>query len=267
MGMDSVFFQLYTNIKFSPAKAEKKNFTIGLSADTPPGHARDPSSKKRSDYWEHAKRLQHGSLVALVIVSPNNCQIFLGTIASSGTDIAESAKGNAKTIQFRASFFDAEVELYAIRREVISVDHSKFAILVDNSVMFESIRPFLETLQAVEPTSIPFSRYIAPESRLDGVPVLVPRYARVPGFTFKLNCLAKPGFEIRSLDVQSEQSIVRARHELNRASELDPSQVDSVLDALTREFALIQGCVVDSHRMCRFSLTCSLSTDLLGLAR
>jgi hypothetical protein len=240
-GNNSVFFHMYTNIQFSPAKAERKNFTIGLIADTPPGIARDPSSGKRSEYWQHSKKLQNSSLVALMIVSPNRSKIFLGTISSMDGDIANSAKNNAKKIQFRVSFFDAEVELYAIRRENISVNRSKFAILIDSNVMFESIRPFLETLQKAEPTTIPFSRYITPENTLEGLPILIPRYATVPGFRFNLNCMARRDFQIQSLQAENEESVTRARLELNRASELDPSQVDSVIDALTREISLIQG--------------------------
>ncbi|KAI0056438.1 hypothetical protein BV25DRAFT_1872764 [Artomyces pyxidatus] len=241
-GLNSVFFHLYTNARFAPVRAERRNFTIGLLVDSPPtGAARDPSAKKRGEYWEHSKRLQHGSLVALVLVSPGRSHIYLGTIVSSGGDIAESAKANQDEIQLRISFFDAELELMALRREPISLNNTKFAILVDNNVMFEAVRPFLETLQTVEPTSIPFSRYIAHGDQWQDMAILPPRYTRAPGFKFKLQCLASPGHTIRSLDVQDIRSVDTARRELLRSSQLDPSQVDAVIDALCRELVLIQG--------------------------
>jgi hypothetical protein len=152
-GIDSVFFQLYTGARFAPVKAERRSFTTGLLLDPPRG-ARDESGKKRAEFWEHSKRLQHGSLVALILISPGRSQVFLGTIASTGADIAESAKANTETIQLRISFFDAEIELVALRCQPISVDTSTYAVLLDNGIMFESVHPFLRTLQNGEPTSL-----------------------------------------------------------------------------------------------------------------
>ncbi|TFY69868.1 hypothetical protein EVG20_g2978 [Dentipellis fragilis] len=241
-GINSVFFQVYNNVHFAPVEAARRSFTIGLRVGTPPGPAKEPNVKKRSEYWEHGKRLQSGSLIALVLVSPNKSQIFLGTITSMASDIAQSAKANADEIQLRVSFFDAEVELLALRREKISVENTgTFALLVDNGVMYESVKPFLETLQTVEPTSIPFSRYISAGESLKSVSILPPRYATAPRFTFKLQCLARKGERIPNLDVRSPDSVLIARRELQRASDLDTSQVEAVVDTLTREVSLIQG--------------------------
>jgi hypothetical protein len=90
-GINSVFFYLYTGARFTSVKAERRNFTVGLLLDAPPGAARDQSGKKRAEYWDNSKRLQRGSLVALVLISPGRLQLFLGTIISTGADIGESA--------------------------------------------------------------------------------------------------------------------------------------------------------------------------------
>ncbi|KAI0313808.1 hypothetical protein OF83DRAFT_1248643 [Amylostereum chailletii] len=238
---NSVFFQLYVNARFAPVLAERRTFTVGLTVNSPNGPARDPSAKKRKEYWEHGKRLQHGSLVALVIVSRGSTRIHLGTIMSMGEDIGESARPSPEEIQFRVSFFDAEVALRALRRENISRDASNFALLVDNNIMFDSIRPFLETLQSIEPTSIPFGSTISSGENLQGSVIVPPRYARVPGFKFELGCLAKPGEHIRALNVQSPTDVALARQELRRSSQLDPSQVEAMVATLTRELSLIQG--------------------------
>ncbi|KAI9453340.1 hypothetical protein F5148DRAFT_1289158 [Russula earlei] len=71
--------------------------------------------------------------------------------------------------------------------------------------------------------------------------VEIPRYARVPGFRYDLQCLARSGLHIPGLDVKSETSVALARQHLLRSSNLDPSQVDALIDALTREVSLIQG--------------------------
>lgn len=245
-GANSVFFYLYTGVRFAPVKAERRNFTVGLILDTPPGAARDKIGKKRAEYWDHSKRLQRGSLVALVLISPGRFQVFLGAIVSTGADIGESAKADVKTIQLRISFFDGEIELMALRRQPISINTSTYAVLVDNSIMFEAIQPFLRTLQEAEPTSIPFGNIISQSESLDSLQVQPPRYARVPWFRYNLQCLARSGMNIPSLDVKDETAVALARQHLVRSSDLDPSQADALIGTLTREVSLIQGYVVYS---------------------
>ena len=245
-GIDSLFFQVYTGVRFSPVKAERRDLTVGLEIDAPAaGGARDATSNKRSEYWEHSKRLLSDNLVALVLVDTRReLRIFLGVITSSSKDIAESAKASEDRVQVRLSFFDPEVELMALRRERMTVEKGSFAILVDNSVMFESARPFLERLQTLEPTSVPFAQYITHLDSLAEVPVEPPRYTLAPRFKFDLQCLAKKGKQIHSLNVHHPNSVALARVELRRYSELDPSQVDALLNTLTREVALNQGYVI-----------------------
>ncbi|KAI0294246.1 hypothetical protein B0F90DRAFT_1758208 [Multifurca ochricompacta] len=240
-GMNSVFFHLYTGARFAPVKAERRSFTIGLMLDAPPGSARDKSGKNRAEYWERAKRLQNGNLVALILISPGRSQVFLGTVASTGGDIGESSKADGNTIQLRVSFFDPEIELMALHQQPITVSQTTYALLMDNSTLFESMNPFLRTLQNVEPTLIPFSHIITHSQSLGPLPIEPPRYARVPQFKYNLQCLARVGQNIASLDANSVTSKELARQELRRASNLDPSQIDAVLDTLTREVSLIQG--------------------------
>jgi hypothetical protein len=264
-GVDSVFFYLYTGARFVSVKAERRNFTVGLLLDAPPGGARDQSWKKRAEHWDHSKRLQRGSLVALVIISPGRSQVFLGTIISMGEDIRESAKADAETIQIRISFFDAEIELMALGRRPISVNSSTYAVLLDNSIMFESMNPFLQTLQEVEPTLIPFSNLISRSGSLDSLPVQPPRYARVPWFKYNLQCLARSDHNIPSLDVNDETAVALARQHLMRSSDLDPSQADALINTLTREVSLIQGCVKCSpFEICFLSPSCQPSWNGKG---
>ncbi|KAI0028475.1 hypothetical protein K488DRAFT_58479 [Vararia minispora EC-137] len=237
---DSIFFHLYSNIRFAPINTERR-FAIGLVAAAPDGPARDKAAKKRMEYWEHGKRLQHGSLIALVIVSPGNMRVHLGTIASVSNDIAESARPNAEDISFRAEFFDAEVALMALRRENISRGDHNFSVVIDCGIMYPAIAPFLRQLQSAEPREIPFASIIASADNLQGMEVQPPRYARAPRFRFKLQCLAKEGARIEELNASDAQSIIRARVQLRENSSLDPSQVEAVVDTFVREVSLIQG--------------------------
>lgn len=77
-----------------------------------------------------------------------------------------------------------------------------------------------------------------------------PAYSTRPGFRFKLDCLLEPSAseEDRRLHIDTSDalSIAAARTQLAANSRLDPSQVNSVVDALSREVSLIQGYVLSS---------------------
>lgn len=245
-GKNSVIFTIYTDVQYAQLSTRSQGFSIGLTIRSPPGPGRDTDSKKRVDYWKYAgsKKLTSGSLVALVLVSRGSFVVYLANLVSSAEDISESAKHSEDYIQVKATFFDPEVEIEALRKEKITIDMNTFALLIDNGVMFESVRPFLKTLSTIDSTSIPFSRYICAQDSLSDIHVRPPRYATVPGFRFRLQSVAKPGQHIDSLDVNNPASIARAQAQLRQSSVLDPSQADSVVDSLTREVSLIQGWVL-----------------------
>ena len=244
-GRDSLFFQVYTDVEFiaGPPEANRNEVVVTLVIDAPPiGAARDKDAKKRFTYWEHSRRLQGSSLVVLIVVSDRTVRTYLVVIASFGKSIAESSKYDEGRIQLRVSFFEPEVELMALRGERLKFNKDRFAVLVDNSVMFEAVRPFLQKIQTTEPTEIPFLRYIAARGSLEAVDILPPKYTRAPNFRFNLQCLAKPGAALTTkLDVLNTLAVARARDQLKKFSVLDSSQVDAVMDTLTREVSLIQG--------------------------
>ncbi|PPQ89247.1 hypothetical protein CVT25_001326 [Psilocybe cyanescens] len=233
-GYDSVFFMIYANVAFAPVRAERRNLTVGLLIDAPAGAARDPQASKRVAYWKGSKRLQGDGLFALVVISRNTLKIFLGVLASSGDDIAESSKVSEDKVQVRITFFDPEVEFRALRREKLSQGSSSYAFLIDGSVMFEASRPFLERLQNIEPTEIPFGRYISYGGSLSDIQVTPPRYSTDPRFKYNLQCLARHG-QISNLDISQPNAVNLARQQLLQSSTLDPSQVEAVINTLTRE--------------------------------
>lgn len=246
-GYDSAFFRVYSNATFSPVKAERRDLTVGLELDAPSnGDARNKDAKKRQAYWEHSRLLQSGSLVVLVIILNGNLRVHLGTISSYGKDIAESSKASKERIQVRISFFDPEVELMALQMQRKKATGSTM-FLLDNDVMYEASRPFLEQLQTVEPTEIPFARYIAHSGPLENILILPPKYTTAPRFSFKLSSLAKKGVnaqQVRDLNMRQPGAVELARKQLLEYSELDPSQVEAVINTITRELSLIQGYVL-----------------------
>jgi len=242
-GKNSVIFNVYTHVHYAQLSTRSQGFAIGLLIQCPPGPGRDSDSKKWVDYWKHAggKKLSSGSLVALVLVSRGSSRVYLANLVSSADDVAESSKHSEENIQIKATFFDPEVEIEALRKEKITIDMNTFAILVDCGVMFESVRPFLKTLSMIDSTSIPFSKYICAQVPLNNIEVRPPKYSTAPGFRFKLQSVAQPGQRIDPLDVNNPVSIAQARAQLRRFSVLDSSQADGVVDSLIKEISLIQG--------------------------
>jgi len=111
--------------------------------------------------------------------------------------------------------------------------------------MYDAIRPFLQSLKVV-PEDVPFRQHLVlqPEARLKSQIVAPPMYARRPMFRFNLSSLFPDDVAAGELWLKADDptSIAGARKALSN-SRLDPSQADAVVDTLTREIALIQGCV------------------------
>ncbi|KAJ3544380.1 hypothetical protein NM688_g5751 [Phlebia brevispora] len=244
---DSVLFNVYTNVEFANISPERRGISITLSLDTPPGRARATESGRRASFWEgmSGKRLMSGGLVALIWKTGANIDVHLGLISSTLRDHVASARQSATKITIKVAFFDPEVELrilHELRRPVHEREGVK--LLIEATVMFASIRPFLEALR-VEPTSVPFTKYLVhrPKDFLRTMAVDPPRYARLPEFTFQLSSLfdASAGVEDLKLKATDADSVLAVRQLLREQSRLDPSQADAVVDALIREVALIQG--------------------------
>lgn len=205
-------------------QAERRDLTVGLSLDAPPGSACNKDAGKRTAFWKGSKRLQGDSLVALVTVASGAVKVFLGVVASFGADIAESSKVSANRIQVRIRFFDPEVEFRALRREKLCKGDATYALLVDSSVMFEASRPFLERFQSIEPQEVPFGQYIAPSGSLINIEVKPPRYTTDPRFVYNLKCLAKDVASrnnIHNLDLSRPNALGLARRQLAESSTLD----------------------------------------------
>jgi hypothetical protein len=242
---DSLMFNVYTGVDFESLVPDWKGISASIIIDTPPGCARSNNSRMRTSFWEGGKRLSQGGLIALVWQSGNDISVHLGVIANSLRDLTEHAKRDPDRVKLRIVFFDTNLELrilQELRNPLMSGQNTK--LLVESSVMFEAIRPFLEALKG-EPELVPFSRYLVhrPPGFLNTCKVDPPRYSTMPDFAFNLSCLFpdKTDVEDLTLSVTDPQSIENARAELRRGSRLDPSQADAVVDALTREVSLIQG--------------------------
>ncbi|KAF9227364.1 hypothetical protein BS17DRAFT_747823 [Gyrodon lividus] len=242
---ESIMFNVYPDVAFSSLIPDGRGLSTSLTVRTPPGRASSQQAGARVAFWEgmSSKRLAQGGLVALVWDTGSDVSVHLGVVASSLKDLTNYVRVDRNRVKIRVVFFDSKVELRIVaelRNRRSSFGGAK--VLVESPVMLEAIRPFLEALKR-EPEIVPFSRYLVfrPPGYLNTCTVDPPKYARLPRFTFQLSSLFPKEAEVDlRLNVSDEVSIQRARTEL-RASRLDPSQADAVVDALTREVALIQG--------------------------
>ncbi|TFY62891.1 hypothetical protein EVJ58_g3578 [Rhodofomes roseus] len=245
-GQEAVLFNIYTNVSFASITPDHRGLSIGLGLDSPPGRARNAQTSARVAFWENmaSKRLLQGGLVALIWKHRNGeIAVHLGTISSPTRELIQSASQDRVSI--RVAFFDAELELRAIEDLKHSdQDEGSVKLLVEATVLYESVRPFLEALR-VEPELVPFSNYIVhrPPGFLNRTVIAPPAYARLPGFSFQLSSLFLPdaGVDDLKLTVTDQDSIVAARQLMRERSILDPSQADAVVMALTTELAMIQG--------------------------
>jgi hypothetical protein len=239
-------FNVYTNLTFTPFVPDWRGISVGITFDAPPGRARSPQSKVRAAFWEgmSGKRLMQGGLVALVWRSGPNVAVHLGILASSLREVSESSKRSVERVAVRVTFFDPQVELRILQSFKNVQRETDAKVLVEAPVMFEAIRPFLEALR-VEPETIPFGQCLVhrPPGFFESFKIESPAYASVPGFSYQLCSLFPPeaGIQDLRMSVTDPASVDQARQELRKASRLDPSQADAVVDTLVRQISLIQG--------------------------
>ncbi|KAJ8489534.1 hypothetical protein ONZ51_g2873 [Trametes cubensis] len=248
VGQDTVLFNIYTGAQLANITPSQRGLSVSITIDAPPGRARATQAKARAQFWESmsSKRLMQGGLIALVwerLDGPT--EVYLGTIASSLKDLTDSAKQSTDRLGIRVAFFSPEVELRILQELRLPLkERQGTKLLIEATVMFESVRPFLEALR-VEPESIPFSRYLVhhPPEFYRTLQISPPTYAALPGFSFQLASLFPPeaGVEDLKLVVTNPESIENAREILKRSSKLDPSQADAMVDTLTRAVSLMQG--------------------------
>ena len=255
---ESFIFPVYTNVTFEKIFPDRSGLAASIIFDTPPGRARSADAGARATYWEHSakRRLSPGALVALLWKTDSDFKVYLGTVCTSTKDLAKSARSSRHSLSLGVCFFESSI--YTLILDNLKQSErpsSDVRLFIESSVMFESIRPFLDSLRN-DPTSLPFERYLAhpTSSTLRNVVPDPPLYSTVNGFEYELAPLfhADAGIGSLKLVTTNQESIMRARetlkspHPLNAAllrSTLDPSQSDAMVDMLTSELGLMQGYV------------------------
>jgi hypothetical protein len=162
------------------------------------------------------------------------------SLISAAQNIARSFDNSHVLVE--VDFLDNEIGIRVASILKNRNDHRM--VLAKSDIMIESIKPYLQALQSIEPLDIPFSRYLQPTALLDGAQVDPPEYCRLPGFRWDLKALmtgdiGEPASS--SFDPNDLQQVHEARILLGQRSSLDVSQANAVIDVLTQEVSLVQG--------------------------
>ncbi|KAF9975513.1 hypothetical protein BGZ73_000817 [Actinomortierella ambigua] len=254
VGQD-VSLNAYGNIQFLGTNIERKmQGSIKIAFDQP-SQLKGQSTGQRKTFWERSKRrLMHGSLVCFIFpteegengVRPagttrdgHTIHLCLGVVsAREASELAKDDKQAALNITL--------TDQNDLRRFVAASTKGKKDVFMVESMggFFEAYRPILRALQTCEPGEMPFGKYFAPaEGHQASAAVAVvdpPLYATAPNFEFDLTVLLRRPVTCR-LDVQDPVSRQQAVRALRTHSMLDDTQSLALVDALSREVALISG--------------------------
>ena len=170
--------------------------------------------------WEHSKRLLFGSFLCL---SKNNFKTMLfSTVANRKAEDLRAGK-----LEIR---FVSDLEGTPKTRE-------KY-VMVESPAYFEAYRPILEQLKKITPDAFPFQEYLV---NCDS-DVKPPKYLRcgIPGRQVLYDM--EDTFEMETSKGSSLVSVSDTKSWPHAEDvHLDPSQLEALKGALTKEFSVIQG--------------------------
>ncbi|KAJ2978870.1 hypothetical protein NQ176_g3576 [Zarea fungicola] len=212
---------------------------------------RGKSVSERQRWWEDSRRLSEGVLVSFIAMDSDRAQNLFLIISNRKLDNDEE-DGRTKsvhhaTIRSRlASQNEEDIET------LMGLSSSKVhGVLVEfPGVIPDTFIPILENLQNMQRLgSLPFQNWILPDkieqgdgSTTSNIPP--PRYARKPGFAFSLKPIMRSGSNEDANTCIEPDSIVNNEELVSKVeaeTDLDRGQCQSLIAALSREFALIQG--------------------------
>ena len=257
---------IYHNVRLIKWDVDRiKGLRIVLQFDQPQAlHGK--SQKEREKWWQDRKALQLDSLVCLV--AADNQAIFLSVSDpkstrprrpqtrneddGTGQNLEDAVREQEYQQKLReCPSLGADPHRAQLMLKLVDGTSEQVSWITNHQVMFELRMSLVEfpgtLLPAFEPTlralqrissklDVPFTNMIAPEVQIpEEVIMPPPTYASVPGFTYRIEptpnvpaLLFTPGQEF---DMQ----------QLRQSSQLDETQQDSFIHALSSALAMIQG--------------------------
>ncbi|KAI9992187.1 hypothetical protein PInf_017572 [Phytophthora infestans] len=205
-------------------------------------------TRSRKELWEKTGRLPFNGMVALVAYVDSTLQVVFCQIVER--DLERLVKDVVEvTLQpFELQDF-ATVEQWQ-QSTAARGNEQRILLLEFNKVFLVAYEPVLRALQTLEPATLPFLEYLAPETApVPGATRMEsPMYCLTNGFTFDLSSVVRryPGQTIgrpQSLRLnplhQNSRELCEAA--LVRYSTLERDQAKALVEALSSRVACIQG--------------------------
>lgn len=236
---------ILTHLEYTDCRLHYRHGLVAqVQTNSPPGDARSGNLWQRRQYWRGGKQLSCGGLVAVVTKEPDlpasvelalvtscKCRYHLPfqkwlTRLSVPDQIQFLDRKPIVGVEFSLSFIDfaARVKVaHKLQRQI--GDKKTIRVLIDSSVLYPSVQPFLEALQTANPHHYPFADYLKHTDFLqDGMVTALPSYARDPGFIWNLDSLLQDEHksEVCTMDPRSATSVQAARERMRMIGKLDP---------------------------------------------
>lgn len=246
-GRDSSIVHAYDNVRIVDFRTDKAH---GIAFEVEFRQLKLPR-RAREEEWNNKRLLKFG-LVALVLpreseyVDDGNPFIIFAVVADHDSgSLADSEHTAQIRLQVIEQQFVSSIIKALLVRKLTDVNYSELSFagqyLVEfPGVFLEAYRPVLQTLQSTK--KLPFQKYLAPRQlpEEEEVEVEPPKYARKEEFGWDLERVMD-NHEWLNYYPRDEESYRFCQQELRKHSTMDEGQVDSFLDCLKREIALVQG--------------------------
>jgi hypothetical protein len=215
-----------------------------------PSQLRKHSPSDRRRWWEASSRLEPGNLVCFVSTRGDEKSFLLFVVTKKNTKNDEEEEKESSLVSERhnpaiAAKLASESQQNVAMLNRIYVEKQEGVLIELPGLIPETFMPILENLQQMmRDGDLAFRRWILPASDDNGGPaptvIPPPAYARRREFRFRLSSITRAGHAALSLDPAAPANGI-SPEALGVATGLDRGQSESLIAALTREYALIQG--------------------------
>ncbi|KAF4457780.1 hypothetical protein F53441_353 [Fusarium austroafricanum] len=239
--------QVYTSSKLRHISVPEKGGLEAIVSFLAPPFIRKKSAAEQRDWWQRSPRLGEGTLVCFVIPGTElQRPLFLQVTSKNSQWSRERPDISKSSLVSHNSAPSITVKL-ATRQEsdlallIRLFRNNTIGVLVGfNGVIPDTFMPILKNLQQIQSENhIAFQKWILPAPNGNNH-MLPPLYARKPGFSFLLGCIAKDRNSQLKLDPSLALRDINLK-EIEKATGLDHGQCLGLVGALTSEYALIQG--------------------------
>ncbi|KAE9245768.1 hypothetical protein PF002_g7081 [Phytophthora fragariae] len=242
-----------------PRRPERHGLCIDVhfpqpSAAEMTGRAKSKKGKKddvrsRRELWEKTGRLPFNGMVALVTYAQGALEVVFCLIVER--DLERLVKDVVEvTLQpFETQDFET-LEEWQHAAHTRQQKSPQMLLVEFNKVFFVGYEPVLRALQSIQPATMPFLEYLAPETppALEAVRMESPMYCLTNGFSFDLTSVVRTHPRVvnqipQQLRLHPLQRTSREACEnaLVQYSTLEGDQAKALVEALSSRVACIQG--------------------------